>query len=158
MHACGHDGHMAMVLALAGETERRRETLPRNVLLVFQPAEETTGGAKRICYTGIFERYNAVSYTHLRYRYAPAHKKELQNHSARLKAIFRESLTSCVCAQNIIVIKTLPGLASAACSAIDGMGISTVAGTLGGDDTGFICMFTNEDALQLCEEIKSMMK
>ncbi len=93
-----------------------------------------------------------------RYRYAPAHKKELQNHSARLKAIFRESLTSCVCAQNIIVIKTLPGLASAACSAIDGMGISTVAGTLGGDDTGFICMFTNEDALQLCEEIKSMMK
>ena len=60
MHACGHDGHMAMVLALAGETERRRETLPRNVLLVFQPAEETTGGAKRICYTGIFERYNVT--------------------------------------------------------------------------------------------------
>ena len=36
-----------------------------------------------------------------KYRYAPAHKKELQNHSTRLKAIFRESVTSCVCAQNM---------------------------------------------------------
>ena len=92
-----------------------------------------------------------------KYRYAPAHKKELQNHSTRLKAIFRESVTSCVCAQNIIVIKTLPGLASAACSAIDGMNIDTIAGTLAGDDTAFLCMFTNEDAKTFCEEIKSMM-
>ncbi len=60
MHACGHDGHMAMVLALAGEVHKRRDTLPRNVLLVFQPSEETTGGAKRICYTGIFERHNVT--------------------------------------------------------------------------------------------------
>ena len=92
-----------------------------------------------------------------KYRYAPAHKKELQNHSTRLKAIFRESVTSCVCAQNMIIIKTLPGLASAACSAIDGMNIDTIAGTLAGDDTAFLCMFTNEDAKTFCEEIKSMM-
>ena len=92
-----------------------------------------------------------------KYRYAPAHKKEMQNHSARLRAIFRESVTSCVCAQNIIVIKTLPGLASAACSAIDGMHIDSIAGTLAGDDTAFLCMFTNEDAKAFCEEIKSMM-
>lgn len=93
-----------------------------------------------------------------RYRYAPAHKKELQNHSARLKAIFRESVTSCVCARNMVIIKTLPGLASAACSAIDGMGTVAVAGTIAGDDTGFICMFTDEDAEQFCEEIKVMLK
>lgn len=92
-----------------------------------------------------------------KYRYAPAHKKELQNHSTRLKAIFRESVTSCVCAQNMIIIKTLPGLASAACSAIDGMNIESIAGTLAGDDTAFLCMFTNEDAKTFCEEIKSMM-
>ena len=92
-----------------------------------------------------------------KYRYAPAHKKELQNHSARLKAIFRESVTSCVCAQNMIVIKTLPGLASAACSAIDGMNIDSIAGSIAGDDTAFLCMFTNEDAKTFCEEIKSMM-
>jgi transcriptional regulator of arginine metabolism len=92
-----------------------------------------------------------------KYRYAPAHKKDMQNHTARLKAIFRESITSCVCAQNIIVIKTLPGLAQAACSAIDGMNIGSIAGTLGGDDTAFLCMYTSEDAKEFCEEIKSML-
>ena len=55
MHACGHDGHMAMALEL-GRRLRGKENLPHNVLLVFQPAEETTGGARRICETGVFER------------------------------------------------------------------------------------------------------
>lgn len=55
MHACGHDGHMAMALEL-GRRVRAKRALPHNLLLVFQPAEETTGGAKRICETGIFER------------------------------------------------------------------------------------------------------
>ena len=40
-----------------------------------------------------------------------------------LKMIFKECVTSYVCAQNIVVIKTLPGLAPAACSAIDKMDI-----------------------------------
>ncbi len=55
MHACGHDGHMAMVLALAGTVSRCLNRLPRNVLLVFQPAEETTGGADLVCQSGVFE-------------------------------------------------------------------------------------------------------
>lgn len=57
MHACGHDGHMAMVLALAGRVSEVLDKLPRNVLLVFQPAEETTGGAKLVCDSGVFEEY-----------------------------------------------------------------------------------------------------
>ena len=57
MHACGHDGHMAMVLALADAVEARREQLRQNVLLIFQPAEETTGGAEAICASGVLERY-----------------------------------------------------------------------------------------------------
>ncbi len=92
-----------------------------------------------------------------KYHYAPAHKKDTQNNSLRLKAIFRESVTSCVCAQNIIVLKTLPGLASAACSAIDGMNIENIAGTLGGDDTAFLCMYSTEAAKVFCEEIKAML-
>ncbi len=56
MHACGHDGHMAIVLELARRLDRR-DTLPHNVLLVFQPAEETTGGARDLCATGIFRKY-----------------------------------------------------------------------------------------------------
>ena len=59
-------------------------------------------------------------------------------------------------AQNIIVIKTLPGLASAACSTIDTMQLEGVAGTLAGDDTAFIVMLDNESAKKLCEEIENM--
>lgn len=57
MHACGHDGHMAILLELARRLDRKA-SLPHNVLLVFQPAEETIGGAKDICDTGIFGKYH----------------------------------------------------------------------------------------------------
>lgn len=58
MHACGHDGHMAIVLELARRLSEKRE-LPHNVLLVFQSGEETTGGARDICETGVFREYRA---------------------------------------------------------------------------------------------------
>ena len=54
MHACGHDGHMAMLLELARRMQDAR--IGRNVLLIFQPAEETTGGARDICKSGVFEK------------------------------------------------------------------------------------------------------
>lgn len=57
MHACGHDGHMAMTLTLAQYVDTQKN-LPCNVLCIFQPAEETTGGAKEICDTGILEHYH----------------------------------------------------------------------------------------------------
>ena len=57
MHACGHDGHMAILLELARRISKK-ETLPHNVLLVFQSAEETTGGAKDICHSGVFEAFH----------------------------------------------------------------------------------------------------
>lgn len=57
MHACGHDGHMAILLELARRLSQKTG-LRRNVLLVFQPAEETTGGARDLCATGVFKKYN----------------------------------------------------------------------------------------------------
>lgn len=56
MHACGHDGHMSIALELARRINGKRG-MKRNVLIVFQPAEETTGGAKDLCDTGIFTLY-----------------------------------------------------------------------------------------------------
>lgn len=60
MHACGHDGNTAMTLALAAYASTHRSELPRNVLFLFQPSEETTGGAEKLCDTGILERHHAI--------------------------------------------------------------------------------------------------
>jgi hippurate hydrolase len=57
MHACGHDGHMSVLLGFAEELARRADALPHNVLLVFQAAEETVGGARDILNAGVFEKY-----------------------------------------------------------------------------------------------------
>ncbi|NLO49155.1 MAG: arginine repressor [Clostridiales bacterium] len=76
--------------------------------------------------------------------------------SDRLKSIFRESVTTCACAQNLIVIKTLPGLANAACAAIDSMEIKHLVGSLAGDDTVFLAMADNSAAEAFCHDIKSM--
>ena len=57
MHACGHDGHMAIALTFAQYVDTQKD-LPCNVLIIFQPAEETTGGAREICQTGILQKYN----------------------------------------------------------------------------------------------------
>lgn len=58
MHACGHDGHTAMALTLAHALAGNGAQMPHNVLIVFQPAEETTGGAKQIVDSGIFTRHH----------------------------------------------------------------------------------------------------
>ena len=65
-------------------------------------------------------------------------------------------MTSFDYAQNIIVIRTLPGLASAAGSAIDSMNMSKVVGTLAGDDTVMVVMRDSNAAAAFCGEIKSL--
>ena len=67
-------------------------------------------------------------------------------------------MTSFDHAQNIIVIKTLPGLGSAAGSAIDAMHMSVVVGTLAGDDTALIIMRDNTSAAAFCAEIKKLVE
>lgn len=58
MHACGHDGHMAMLLTFAHRLAAYYKELPHNVVLIFQPGEETPGGAEPLCKSGIFEQYH----------------------------------------------------------------------------------------------------
>lgn len=57
MHACGHDGHTATLLAFAKYLHDHPEKIKGRVLLIFQPAEEGPGGAQLIINTGIFEKY-----------------------------------------------------------------------------------------------------
>ena len=92
------------------------------------------------------------------YRYAVSDRPDTQNNSVRLKSIFKESVTSYASAQNIVVIKTLPGLAPAACLAIDTMGIKNIVGSIAGDDTGFLAMNDIVAAEKFCKEIEEMLK
>ena len=91
------------------------------------------------------------------YKYAVSGNRTKLNFAERLRTIFRESITSIDSAQNIVVIKTMPGLASAACAAMDGMDFSFMVGSLAGDDTAFIVMRDTESALEFCKEIREML-
>ena len=91
------------------------------------------------------------------YKYAVSGNRTKLNFAEKLRTIFRESITSIDSAQNIVVIKTMPGLASAACSALDNMDITYMVGSLAGDDTAFLVMKDMESALDFCEEIKEML-
>ena len=92
------------------------------------------------------------------YRYTISASDLGSSFSARLNTIFRECVISFDYAQNIIVVRTLPGLASAAGSAIDAMNLSTIVGTLAGDDTVMVVMRDNNAAAQFCGEISNLMR
>ena len=92
------------------------------------------------------------------YKYAVSERKTSLNVAGRLNNIFRESVTSFDSAQNIVVLKTMPGLASAACSALDGMHLPNMVGSLAGDDTAILIMRTTQDAEELCLEIVKMLE
>ena len=92
------------------------------------------------------------------YRYSVSEKDAPPALTDRLNNIFRECVTSIDYAENIIVIHTLPGLASAAGSALDAMKINVVLGTLAGDDTVMIVMRDSNAAAAFCGEIKSVVR
>jgi len=95
---------------------------------------------------------------HGAYKYVVSDRKTSLNFAERLRTIFRESVTSYDFAQNIVVINTMPGLASAAAAALDGMDIPNMVGSLAGDDTAILIMRTNEDAQEFCQNIHEMLK
>ena len=91
------------------------------------------------------------------YRYVTGVRDGVSDYDVRLKKIFRESVVDYAVAQNLIVIKTLPGLASAACSALDGMDIHNLVGSIAGDDTAFLAMKDNVSAEHFCKEIEKLL-
>ncbi len=91
------------------------------------------------------------------YRYTTSNGEISGSFSARLNTIFRECVVGFDYAQNIIVIRTLPGLGSAAGAAIDAMNMSAVVGSLAGDDTVMVVMRDNNTAAAFCGEIKSLL-
>src|SRR6184192_1051987 len=65
MHACGHDGHTSIALAVAAILSKRRAELTGNVKVIFQPAEEGRGGANLMVKEGAMEGVDGVIGLHL---------------------------------------------------------------------------------------------
>lgn len=91
-----------------------------------------------------------------RYRYSVPSQTSSPEHSERLRKIFREGVISCDTAMNLIILKTLPGLAQAASSAMDSMDIPALVGTVAGDDTVFLAMRDVKSAEAFCEEVRKL--
>ena len=87
---------------------------------------------------------------HSTYKYAVSERKTSLNVAGRLNTIFRESVTSFDSAQNLVVLKTMPGL--------DGMHLPNMVGTLAGDDTALLIMRTTQEAEDLCLDIIKMLE
>ena len=65
MHACGHDAHMSILLACAKILKGMEDELNGNVMLIFQPAEETVGGARFMIKEGIMKDVDAIFGLHV---------------------------------------------------------------------------------------------
>lgn len=89
------------------------------------------------------------------YRYT-VQQNQSANFFSRLNNIFHECVIKLDHAQNIVMIKTLPGLGSAACAAVDSMDMAYVVGSIAGDDTGLIVMRDAEYAREFCEELRGI--
>ena len=82
--------------------------------------------------------------------------KESSFVTERLNRVFRDGIVSIDYAQNIVVIKTLIGMAMAVAAALDSMENSEIMGTIAGDDTIF-CVVKNESrAIKLTENLKAI--
>jgi len=92
-----------------------------------------------------------------RYKYAVMNRGETSVSSKLLK-VFRESFISSDYANNIVVVKTLPGMAHAAASAIDSMNWAGVVGTIAGDDTIMIVCRAKKIAEELTERFERIVK
>lgn len=87
------------------------------------------------------------------YRYAVSKRSAEAVSSGRLQRILRECCTGCDYAQNIVVVKTMPGLANAAGAALESRGDKELVGCVCGDDTALLVMRTEAAAARLAAEI-----
>ena len=70
----------------------------------------------------------------------------------------RDGFISMSVAQNLLVIKTVPGMASAVCAALDAMDLEEVVGSIAGDDTIMVAASSKEDATSLKERLHIVVK
>lgn len=90
-----------------------------------------------------------------KYKYTTG-KEDTQDISAKFLSMFSDSIRMIEAAGNLIVIKTMTGMAQAVCAAIDSMQPKPFVGTLAGEDTILIVCKTEQQALEMQEELKKV--
>ncbi len=90
-----------------------------------------------------------------KYRYVSASRSSTDIRT-NFSNLFSTSVDSIDVAQNLVVIKTLSGMAQAVCAALDSADYPSVVGTIAGDDTIFIACRTADLAVSLTEELKKL--
>lgn len=88
-----------------------------------------------------------------KYRYISAANRNADLRSS-FAQLFSNSVVSIDCAQNLVVVKTLSGMANAVCAAMDSTGNAAIVGTIAGDDTFFVACRTSESAAELADYLK----
>ena len=84
-------------------------------------------------------------------------RKEENQPSDKYARVLKDSFVSAENAQNLLVIRTVSGMAMAVAAALDAMNWSEVAGCIAGDDTIFCAVHTPEEAIRVMEKIKESM-
>ncbi|NLG26170.1 MAG: arginine repressor [Clostridiales bacterium] len=92
-----------------------------------------------------------------RYKYVPSDRGD-RGHGNRFIRIFAESVISMAGAENLVVIKTLSGVANAAAEAIDNMKWPEIVGTLAGDNTIFVALKSSAMVEGVIERFRGLMK
>lgn len=75
----------------------------------------------------------------------------------KMHTILRESVQSADCAQNLVVVKTLPGMANAAGAVLDELHIEHLVGSLAGDNTVFLAMKDSASAQAFAQELEKLL-
>ena len=88
-------------------------------------------------------------------RYAP-HPGDENNMSEKYKRILKDGYVSMDMAQNILVIKTVSGMAMAVCAAVDAMKWNEVVGSIAGDDTIMCAIRSVEDTAKVMDKIRKI--
>jgi transcriptional regulator of arginine metabolism len=92
-----------------------------------------------------------------RYRYSAMHA-DSGNMTDRLLVIIKEAFVSCDYANNILIIKTLPGMAQAVAATLDALGWNDIVGTIAGDDTIMVICRAEKIAEDLMEKFTRMVR
>ncbi len=92
------------------------------------------------------------------YKYDVPTQEKVTEMSTKFRSIFSEAVVGVDYAFHIVVLKCHTGMANAACAALDNMKIRDVVGSIAGDDTIFVLLRNEQQALKLVSEIKQNIK